>query len=309
MKECWLITGADGQLGRLLSIQLRQQSIVFHALGTRQLNITSEADVFRCFRLLRPTVVVNCAAWTAVDKAEVYATEAWLVNAAGAGNVARAAASVDALMIQLSTDYVFAGDVARPRRESDPVGPLSTYGASKLAGEMAVTAAGGRALIVRTSWLFGPYGRSFLSVILDKARQGLPLRVVHDQTGTPTWAPDLVLAIQKVVRACLYSLSGMEKIGIPLNADGAVRLVHYAGDSAVSWYQLASNLLEVATARGVLNIPFSIQAVSSAEFGALALRPAYSALASSMLPAIGLVPSDWQAGVQDFLQKPAVLLG
>jgi dTDP-4-dehydrorhamnose reductase len=308
MKECWLITGADGQLGRLLTTQLRQQSIHFYALGSQQLNITSEEDVFRCFRLLRPTVVVNGAAWTAVDKAEVYATEAWLVNADGAGNVARAAASVDALMIQLSTDYVFAGEVTIPRHESDPVGPLSVYGASKLAGEMAVTAAGGRALIVRTSWLFGPYGRSFLSVILDNARQGLPLRVVNDQTGTPTWAPDLVLAIQSMVRACLYSLSGMEKIGIPLTSDGAVRLIHYAGDTAVNWYQLASQLLETAFLSGVLNAPAAIQAVSSAEFGALALRPAYSALDCSTLESVGLTPSDWKAGIRQFLLKSGVFL-
>lgn len=301
MKEYWLITGADGQLGRLLTTQLRQQSIAFYALGTQQLNITREEDVFHCFRLLRPTVVVNCAAWTAVDKAEVYAAKAWLVNADGAGNVARAAASVDALMIQLSTDYVFAGDVARPRCESDPVGPLSVYGASKLAGEMAVTAAGGRALIVRTSWLFGPYGRSFLSVILDKARQGLPLLVVNDQTGTPTWAIDLVLAIQVMVRVCLYSPSGADKVGVSLTADGAVRLVHYAGDMAVNWYQLANQLLEAAFFRGVLNAPVAIQAVSSSEFGALALRPAYSALDCSTLDVIGLTPSDWQAGMHQFL--------
>lgn len=194
-----LVTGSNGQVARALSA-LGQPGLDVVALGRPELDITDLASVAAALLLHQPDVVVNAAATTAVDKAESEEDAAFAVNASGAGHVAAAAAAQDRPVIHISTDYVFPGDKPTPYLETDPTGPQSAYGRSKLAGEIAVAAANPRHVILRTAWVYAPYGANFLRTMLRLAGSQPALRVVADQLGTPTYALDIADGILVVAR-------------------------------------------------------------------------------------------------------------
>jgi dTDP-4-dehydrorhamnose reductase len=264
-----LVAGAAGQLGRDL-VRVLGPDLAWSG-GRAELDIADAASIDALFRRVRPEVVFNAAAYNKVDGAESEAGRALEVNALGPGLLARAALEVGALFVHFSTDYVFDGFATRPYREDDCPRPLGAYGASKLAGEHLVAAARGESLVIRTSAVFGRGGNrqkggSFVERILEQARAGRPLRVVCDQTFSPTYSPDLAAAAVLLVNA------------------GARGLVHVSGGGSCSWHELALAALRLAS------IGAPVEAVRAADLNLVAARPRYSVLDNARYRGLGLSP-------------------
>ena len=265
----FVVTGATGQLGRALTEPLGDA--VVWAGGARSLDIRDAEMVARVVREARPDVVLNSAAYNAVDAAERDVETCFAVNAAGPLHLARAAAQAGALMVHVSTDYVFDGRSDRPYTEDDCPRPLSVYGTSKLAGEHLVAASGCPFLVVRTSGLFGSGGSrskggSFVERVLVRARAGEPLRVVSDQVFSPTYAPDLAEAILALVRR------------------GSRGLFHVTNAGSCSWHGLAVAVLKLT------GIDARVEEIRARDLGAPARRPAHTILSKARYEAQGLLP-------------------
>ena len=276
-----LLLGMNGQIGRQLEGMLDAARLV--ALGRSELDLADGAAIRRVLRQLRPSVIVNAAAYTAVDRAETEEAAARAVNATAPGILAEEASRLDALLVHYSTDYVFDGRQRRPYVEDDPPNPLNAYGRTKLAGERAVQAVNGRHLMLRCSWVYGPHGHNFLLTILRLARERAELRVVSDQVGAPTSA----LAIARTTA---------QLIG---RSPAATGLYHVSAPGATSWYGFARAVLEEQPdKRAERVIP-----ISSEEYAAPAPRPAYSVLSNDkLMRTFGLALPDWRTGLKEVLQ-------
>ena len=228
------------------------------ALDRRALDVTRPDDVERAVAAARPTVVLHCAAYCAVDRAESDQAAAFAVNEIGTANVSRAAAAVGALLVYPSTGYVFSGDMATPYRPDDPTAPRNVYGRSKLAGESAVRTSGAAYLIVRTSWLFGPGRQDFVDAVIAQSRSGAPIRVVGDQTGNPTWTGDLAPAL------------------LDLAESGCEGILHVAGGGHATRWELACETLRL---HGLASP--QIESVTTEAYGAAAPRPRHCVLDTS----------------------------
>jgi len=264
-----LVAGAQGQLGRDLVALLGGE--VAWAGGRAELDVTDGEAVWSTVVRVRPDVIFNGAAYNKVDGAETETGRALEVNALAPSMLARAALEVGALLVHFSTDYVFDGRATAPYREDDCPHPLGAYGISKLAGEKLVLASRAEHLIVRTSAIFGrggsrQKGGSFVERILEQAKAGRPLRVVSDQTFSPTYSPDLAAAAVALVRA------------------GARGLVHVANQGSCTWHELATKGLALA------GIQAPVAEITTAELKLAAKRPAYSVLDTSRYQSLGLPP-------------------
>lgn len=267
-----LLTGRNGQVGWELE---RALGPVSELLATdRVLLDLADADAIRrAVREAKPQVIVNAAAYTAVDRAESESGLAMRINGATPGILAEEAKRLGALLVHFSTDYVFDGTKGAPYLEDDAPNPLNQYGRSKLAGERAIAASGARHLILRTSWVYGLRGRNFLVAILSRARSGAPLRVVDDQAGAPTWCRDIAQATARIVAA-------------PRDASG---VYHLGAGGATTWCGFARAI--VAEAR----IAAEVQPITSAEYPAAAARPRYSVLDSAKFAReFGIALPDWR---------------
>jgi dTDP-4-dehydrorhamnose reductase len=276
-----LVTGAAGMLGQDVVGAARERGYEVTALARTDLDITDGAAVARTVRDAAPEAVVNCAAWTDVDGAEADEEEATRVNGTGAGNVARAAAEAGAVLVHLSSDYVFDGNGRAPYVESDPVAPLSAYGRSKLAGEREVADAGSRHVIVRSSWLFGLGGGNFVETMLRLGAEAGELRVVNDQIGCPTFTGHLAGA--------LLDLAGGQALGIH----------HVAGAGACSWHAFAIEIFRQ------VGMEVRVDPTTTAQIGRPAPRPAYSVLATARDDGVQL--PEWREGLADYLAERAKL--
>jgi dTDP-4-dehydrorhamnose reductase len=266
-----LLTGAGGQLGRALQDLLGGPALI--ALPHRELDISSGAAVDAALEQHRPELVLNAAAYTDVDGAEAQPQAAYAVNASGARYLAIASAARGIPLLHISTDYVFDGSAARPYHEFDQPNPQSVYGASKLAGEEEVRRHNPRHYIVRTAWLYHLVGHNFPKTMLSLADRP-EVRVVDDQRGCPTYAPDLAEAL------------------VPLMASGAFGTYHLAGGGAASWFEFTVALYRHFAIRTPV-IP-----VSTEEFPRPAVRPRYSVLVSVQKLGFKLPP--WQEGLARF---------
>ncbi|HTX33165.1 MAG TPA: dTDP-4-dehydrorhamnose reductase [Solirubrobacteraceae bacterium] len=272
-----LITGAAGMLGQDVAAAAAAAGYDCIALSRGELDITDPGEVRAAVRDAAPEVVVNCAAWTDVDGAETSEGAAAAVNGAGAGYVAQAAGEAGAWAIHISSDYVFNGAKTTPYLEADLTDPLSAYGRSKLAGEVAVAAAAPEShTIVRSSWLFGIHGRCFPATILRLAAVRDELSVVDDQTGCPTFTGHLALAI------------------LELCTTRPVGVLHVASAGFCSWYALAREIVSSA------GLDCEINPSTTAEQNRPAPRPAYSVLRSERPEAPRLPP--WQQGLEDYMR-------
>jgi dTDP-4-dehydrorhamnose reductase len=279
-----LITGAAGLLGQDVDATARAAGHAVVALSRADLDITDYPAVERATADAHPDVVVNCAGWTDVDGAETDEDAAFVVNGAGAGNVARAANGAGAWTIHISSDYVFDGVKREPYVESDTTRPLSAYGRTKLAGEMEVALeAPGHHTVMRSSWLFGAAGACFPATILRLAAERDELTVVDDQVGCPTFTGHLAPA--------LLELAETRPVG----------LVHVAGGGECSWYQLARALVDE---RG---LHCEVRPGNTEDLGRPAPRPAYSVLGSERGTEAPALP-DWREGLADYLlvERPTV---
>lgn len=257
------------------ALESREEEVV--ALTRSDLDITDFAAVSAAVRKHRPTVIVNCAAWTKVDDAETHENLANAINGSAVEHLAKAAQ--DALLVQLSTDFVFDGKKPAPYEINDPTAPLSAYGRSKLMGEHAATHAS-RFLIVRTAWLFGLHGPNFVEAIRHQIRKGTnPLRVVDDQRGRPTYTPHLAEAIIRLVTR------------------DATGIVHYADEPVCSWYDFARAIAEESGSN------IEIVPVTTAEFPRPAVRPPYSVLSTERYERVtGVKPMSWREGLREYLE-------
>lgn len=268
-----LITGAKGQLGRaLLACAPAGAQIVAH--GSDTLNITDRAAVEASFNAEQPQLVLNAAAYTAVDKAESDEETALAVNATAVGILADAARTHGAHFCHVSTDFVFDGIAGSPYVPDAPTNPLSAYGRTKLGGELL---AGVDALIVRTAWVYAPMGGNFVRTMLRLMAERPEVRVVADQVGTPTYAPGLARA--------LWTLSGQGLAGVH----------HYTDAGVASWYDFAVAIQEEALAAGLLNAAVPVIPIATADFPSPARRPGYSVLdKASTFAALGGPTSHWR---------------
>lgn len=292
-----LITGADGQLGRAFARGWPHDHEVV-ALDAMALDVSDAPRVSDVLDAFRPDVVINCAAYTAVEKAQTDADRAHAVNARAPALLARELASRGAALIHFSTDYVFDGLLARPYTETDRALPLSTYGASKRLGEIAVEQAGGASLVFRTSWLYSHEGENFFTAIMRQLYSRDELRVVEDQTGAPTYVEDLADAIRR------YLLNGHAETGrgLLVTRIAAVRgLYHLCAQGSVSRAGFAQTILERARASAALRAGVRCRAVlpiPSASLAAAAPRPLNSRLNCDKSRAVlGIELPGWQSGL------------
>jgi dTDP-4-dehydrorhamnose reductase len=273
----WLVTGADGMLGTDLVSMLRRQGAAVTAMTRRDLDITDSAAVTASILADRPDVVVNCAAWTAVDLAEEHETAALAVNGLGAANVADGCAQVNARMIQLSTDYIFAGTAQQPYPEDAEPAPVGAYGRTKLAGEQAVLARLPQSgSILRTAWLYGAHGGNFVATMMRLERERPTVAVVDDQHGQPT-------STTVVAERIIAMVTGQAPTGI----------YHATCSGQTTWFGLAREVFRLLGAD-----PDRVTAIPSTELNRPAPRPGYSVLGHEAWARADLGPfEDWQAAL------------
>ncbi len=279
-----LVTGSHGQLGQQLaslqSAACREEEFIF--TGSDELDIADATAVREAVRRMRPQVIINCAAYTQVDKAEDEPERADAVNHLGAAHLAAAAAEANALLVHISTDYIFgaAGD-NRPLTESAAPNPMCVYGRTKLAGEEAIRAADCRHLILRTSWLCSVYGHNFVKTIVRLMQSREELRVVNDQIGSPTCAEDLAKTILHILR---HNGPTDEQLGV----------YHYANEGTASWYDFAAYIVKYAGYEKSCNV----RPCSTAEYPAKALRPSYSVLDTQKIrKTFGITIPHWKDSI------------
>lgn len=295
-----LLLGKDGQVGWQLQRSLAPHGQVV-ACGRDECDLSDAGLIRSVVRRVKPSVIVNASAWTAVDKAETESEAAWKVNAEAPGVLAEEAAALGALLVHYSTDYVYDGTKASPYLETDATNPQSAYGRGKLAGEEAIRAAGGKSLIFRTSWVFGARGGNFVKTILRLAREKDSLNVVADQIGSPTPAA-LIATVSGIALA-------MTAGGRRLAADES-RLYHLAAARPVSWCEFARAIVALAAATPGFDLrlaPDAIHSITTAEYPTPARRPANSRLDCGRLERdFGLVMPDWQPYLARMLQLLAL---
>lgn len=281
-----LITGAAGQLGRelLASVPVGIEVVAFDRAG---LDIADPDAVARAFELHVPKVVLNAAAYTAVDRAEDEPGQAHRVNVLGAGNLACVSREAGARLIHVSSDYVFSGTGNRPCQPLDPMEPLGAYGRSKRDGEIAVLAAHADAVVLRSAWLYSVYGSNFVRTILRLARERGHLRVVWDQLGSPTWAAGLA-------RMMWHLAARRDVTGI----------LHHADAGVASWYDFALAIVEEATHCGLLSHAVPVEPIATADYPTRAPRPAFSVLDTRRTrDLLGLPAVHWRANLRNMLDQ------
>lgn len=283
-----LITGGSGQVGHCLKAQL-EGCAELSIPDSTALNIADRRSVRQAVETFRPDYIINAAAYTAVDKAESDAERAFAVNRDGARHLAEAAEAAGAAMLHISTDYVFDGAGGAPYDEAAPTAPQNIYGASKLAGEQAVLAACRRAVVMRTSWVFGAHGQNFVKTMLRLGRERDSLGIVADQYGAPTAAADIAAALIIIVRRHTPEQLA-ERAGI----------YHYCGSPYASWFEFAETIFAEAAAQGVLAKIPAVKPIATADYPTPAKRPADSRLDCGKIRVVfGIGPCDWHSALSD----------
>lgn len=271
-----LITGANGQLGNELRLLLGDNALY---TDYAELDITNAAEVRAFVNAHRVDMIVNCAAYTAVDKAESDEEKAYAINAVGPANLAQAGVP----LIHVSTDYVFDGASCRPYVEDDVPNPATVYGRTKLAGEKHVLENADTALVIRTAWLYSSFGNNFVKTMLRLGAERDSLNVVFDQVGTPTYARDLAAAIVKIM---------------PQLKPGMKGVYHFSDEGVCSWYDFAVRIMDKA------GQPCRVKPIESVDYPTLAKRPFYSVLNKGKIKAaFGVDIPHWEKSLDDCLKK------
>jgi dTDP-4-dehydrorhamnose reductase len=287
-----VVTGHQGQVVSALKERAASAGATILTIGRPELDLVDDQDYTEAFANLRPDVIVSAAAYTAVDKAESEPDLAMRINAGGAGRVARAAAALDLPIIHLSTDYVFDGTKASPWVESDPTGPVSVYGATKLAGELAVRAATPKSVMLRIAWVYAPFGNNFVRTMLRLAETRDTMRVIADQTGAPTSALDIADGILKVAHRLVARPYDPANYGI----------FHMGAAGQASWADFAEAIFSGLAARGGKHV--AVERITTAEYPTPARRPANSRLDSGAIAnAHGVVLPHWRESLEAALDR------
>jgi dTDP-4-dehydrorhamnose reductase len=305
-----LLTGKDGQIGRELWQQLRPLGEVV-ALGREQLDLLKPSEIRQSIRTVRPNLIVNAAAYTAVDQAETDEAIAFAVNAGAPGVMAEEAKKLDAAIVHYSSDYVFRGSKTTPYVEDDPTGPVNAYGRTKRAGEEAVQSVGGAYLIFRTAWVYAQEGSNFLLTMLRLATQQEELKIVCDQIGAPTWS-------REIAKATAHILSRVYAREASVSLVEAGGIYHMTAAGETSRYDFARAILEEfpkfaarpawlgAATNGRPLMARLVTPISADEYPTPARRPAYSALCNRRLGDVfGVQLPSWRAQLHSvFSEEP-----
>lgn len=286
-----LITGAAGQVGSEL---VKLAPVGFEVVGYKssELDITNAQQVQQIVAEQAPALIINAAAYTAVDKAESDAQRAYAVNETGVKNLAEAALSLGIPVFHISTDYVFDGTATEPYKETDPVGPTGVYGASKLAGEQALANSGVKHIILRTSWVFGAEGNNFVKTMLRLGKERDTLGVVADQHGCPTSAASIAKVLWQLAQK--YVAENTLPWGI----------YHFSNTPATTWYGFACEIFKQAVAAGVLEKAPVVNPIKTSDYPTPAKRPAWSVMnCSNLVNLLGSAVPGWQQELSAVLHQ------
>lgn len=287
MKKVLLI-GAKGQVGQELQVTLQSLGEVI-SIGREELDLTNSEKIGQLIREIHPDYLVNAAAYTAVDKAETEPDLAYSINAIAPKIMAESAEKIQAKFLHISTDYVFDGRKNTPYLETDLTNPLGVYGQSKLRGEEEIKTVNSQAIILRTAWVYGSYGKSnFVKTMLRLGKEREELKVVVDQVGSPTWSKDIATAITHLL----------------INVDNPPGIYNFTNSGVASWFDLTKAIFEEAKISG---IPLKIQRVipiTTAEYPTPAVRPAYSVLSGQKISQqLGYIPPYWRDSLKAMLNQ------
>jgi dTDP-4-dehydrorhamnose reductase len=275
-----VVTGAAGQLGQDVLLELARKNHQAFGADRQQFDITNEAAVYAYINEVKPEVILHCAAYTNVDAAEDNEEVAYQINGMGTENLAKAAKQIGAKMLYISTDYVFDGTATEPYEVDEPTKPLGAYGRTKLAGEQLLQKHLDEFFIVRTAWVFGVYGNNFVKTMIRLGKERGEVGVVHDQVGSPTYTADLA--------RFMVELMETEKYGI----------YHATNSGICSWYEFAVEIFKQA------EIDALVKPLTSDQFPRPAARPKYSVLSKKMIEQQGLSPlRDWKEALAAYLAE------
>ena len=280
-----LVTGSNGQLGneiRVLAKEYPAFEFIYTDIGELDITDSQNVDVFCVAH--KPHAIINCAAYTAVDKAESDDSMAYLINATAVENLSRSAAKIGALMVHVSTDYVFDGKTWIPYTETDQTNPQSVYGTSKLAGEDAVLNYAEKGIIIRTAWLYSAFGNNFVKTMIKYGTERDELRVVFDQVGTPTYARDLAKVILDILPSSVLQ--------------SGVSLFHYSNEGVTSWFDFAQTIITLS------GINCQVKPILTKDYPVSAVRPCFSVLNKSKIKeTFDLTIPYWIDSVKDCLLR------
>lgn len=279
-----LVTGANGQLGREIACLALESCVDFVFADRQLLDITEAIHVQRFFADQHFDIVVNCAAYTAVDKAESEQTECYAINETGAKNLAKACALANSFLIHISTDFVFDGNTPMLLNEDLAVNPLSVYGASKLAGERAIAASTNAYIIIRTSWLYSSFGANFVKTILRLCTEKSSLNIIADQIGTPTYAADLAQLINQLIKTD--------------NLQQYAGVYHFSNEGVASWYDFAISIRDLA------GLETPILPIETYQYPTPATRPRFSVMNKKKVKdTFGFSIPYWRDSLANCIQK------
>ena len=282
-----LLAGANGMLARAIKRTLSGEHKLF-LTDVGEMNILKKEEIGKVCDLARPELILNCAAYTAVDKAEEDEAFARKLNAEGPRNLAEECAKRGIPLVHISTDFVFFGDGSHPMKEDDPTAPRGVYAVTKREGELEIEKSGCEYLIVRTAWLYGKGGKNFPDTMIKLARERDLLTVVSDQVGSPTYAADLAEALANLIRI------------------GARGYFHFTNQGGISWYDFACGAIEEAKNFGILpkDKPVTVKPVGTKDFPRPAPRPSYSVLSLEKYErATGKTPPEWREALKRYLKE------
>ncbi|MDB9434900.1 dTDP-4-dehydrorhamnose reductase [Microcystis aeruginosa] len=287
MKKVLLI-GAKGQVGQELQVTLQSLGEVI-SIGREELDLTNSEKISQLIREIRPDYLVNAAAYTAVDKAEIEPDLAYSINAIAPKIMAESAEKIKAKFLHISTDYVFDGRKNTPYLETDVTNPLGVYGQSKLRGEEEIKTVNSQAIILRTAWVYGSYGKSnFVKTMLRLGKEREELKVVVDQVGSPTWSKDIATAITQLL----------------INADNPAGIYNFTNSGVASWFDLTKAIFEEAKISGISLKIQRVIPITTAEYPTPAVRPAYSVLSGQKISQqLGYIPPYWRDSLKAMLNQ------
>lgn len=280
-----LLTGAQGQLGHCFR-DIFPSNWKLIALNHLQFDITDYSVVDRLLTIYKPEIIVNTAAYTAVDNAEIEQELAYKVNVLGSKNIAIASNKHNVRLFHISTDYVFDGNKKTPYLETDFTNPINIYGKTKRDGELVILENDPYAIIIRTSWLFSEYNNNFVKTMLKLAIEKNEITIVDDQLGNPTYAGDLAKAILDLFKK---------------EIDGGI--YHYCGNVSTTWYLFAKEIFDIALKQGLLSHIPKISPIHSKDYNTKASRPLFSVLSTKKLGKYGIKNSDWQKKLETCISK------
>ncbi len=285
-----LVLGSNGQVGKCLNDQLKNTDYEVIFTSRDQIDVTDFKETQITVSKIRPDVIINATAYTAVDNAENDQDLADLINHLAVSNIAEICHQIDCWLIHLSTDYVFDGNSQKPYTEDDEPNPQGVYGITKLKGEISIKSSKCKYIIIRTSWVFSEYGNNFFKTMFKIGQKRDQLSIVSDQYGCPTYAQDIAMAIKNII-------SQLEK------NEAKQGILNFCGDISCSWHKFAHEIFKALKVEGV-KTPKNLISIKTSEFPTLAKRPKNSALCcKKILKDWGIVPSKWQSAIKDVARK------